>query len=132
MKMKSGAPPYLRVVKDVEARKKVLMLLIKRFKSWWMPLCGKININARQFVKTCAQCQCGNTRFDKVATKLHPIPIPSKVWYQIGVDLCSLPHTDEGFALCKKGCYTRLYNIVIRVVIQYLLYTLRIIVYNCV
>ena len=35
--------------------------------------------------------------FDKVATKLHPIPIPSKVWYQTGVDLCSLPHTDEGF-----------------------------------
>ena len=56
MKMKSGAPPYLRLVKDVEARNKVLMLLIKRFKSWWMPLCGKININARQFVKTCAQC----------------------------------------------------------------------------
>ena len=25
--------------------------------------------------------------------------------------------------LCKKGCYTRLYNIVIQVVIQYLLYT---------
>ena len=35
-------------------------------------------------------------------------------------------------SLCKKGCYTRLYNIVIQVVIQYLLYTLRIIVYNCV
>ena len=34
--------------------------------------------------------------------------------------------------VCKKGCYTRLYNIVIQVVIQYLLYTLRIIVYNCV
>ena len=34
--------------------------------------------------------------------------------------------------LCKKGCYTRLYNIVMQVVIQYLLYTLRIIVYNCV
>ena len=35
-------------------------------------------------------------------------------------------------SLCKKGCYTHLYNIVIQVVIQYLLYTLRIIVYNCV
>ena len=67
-----------------------VMLLIKRFKSWWMPVCAKMNINARQFVKTCAQCQCGNTRFDKVATKLHP-PIPSMVLE------CSLPHTDEGF-----------------------------------
>ena len=38
-----------------------------------------------------------NVRFDKAVTKLHPIPIPSKVWFQIGVDLCSLPHTDEGF-----------------------------------
>ena len=33
------------------------------------------NIDARQFVKTCAQCQRGNTRFDKAAAKLHPIPI---------------------------------------------------------
>ena len=38
----------------------------------------------------------------------------------------------EPLPLCKKGCYTHLYNIVIQVVIQYLLYTLRIIVYNCV
>ena len=43
----------------------------------------------------------------------------------------NIPCTREN-ALCKKGCYTRLYNIVIQVVIQYLLYTLRIIVYNCV
>ena len=43
---------------------------------WW----PRMNIDARQFVKTCAQCQRGNTRFDKAATKLHPIPIPSKVW----------------------------------------------------
>ena len=109
----------MRVVKDVEVRNKVLksvhegagetiqsksmgvMLVgIKRFKSWWMPICAwwpRMNIDARQFVKTCAQCQRGNTRFDKAATKLHPIPIPSIVWYQIGVDLCSLLHTDEGF-----------------------------------
>lgn len=118
MKGKSGAPAYLRVVKDVEVRKKVLKSVhegagetiqsismgghVGRDKTiqklvdanmWW----PRMNIDARQFVKTCAQCQRGNTRFDKAATKLHPIPIPSKVWHQIGVDLCSLPHTDEGF-----------------------------------
>ena len=118
MKGKSGAPAYLRVVKDVEARNKVLKSVhegagetiqsksmgghVGRDKTiqklvdanmWW----PRMNIDARHVVKTCAQCQRGNTRFDKAATKLHPIPIPSKVWYQIGVDLCSLPHTDEGF-----------------------------------
>ena len=31
---------------------------------WW----PRMNIDARQFVKTCAQCQRGNTRFDKAAT----------------------------------------------------------------
>ena len=50
--------------------------------------------------------------------------------------LSSTATTYVGFSvlptLCKKGCYTHLYNIVIQVVIQYLLYTLRIIVYNCV
>ena len=56
---------------------------------WW----PRMNVDARQFDKTCAQCQRGNTHFDKAATKL---PYPSKVWYQIGVDLCSLHHTDEG------------------------------------
>ena len=53
-----------------------------------------MNIDARQFVKTCAQC---HTRFDKAATKLHPIPIPSKISYQ---DLCSLPHTDGFVCVC--------------------------------
>ena len=60
-------------------------------KMWW----PRMTIDARQFVKTFAQCQRGNTRF--VKRKLHPILIPSMVWYQIGVDLCILPHADEGF-----------------------------------
>ena len=73
-------------------RDKTIQMLVDA-NMWW----PRMNIDVRQFVKTCAQCQHGITRFDKAATKLHPIPIPSKVWYQIGVDLCSLPHTDEGF-----------------------------------
>ena len=59
MKGKSGATVYLRVVKDAEARNKVLKSVHegagetiesksmgvhvcreKRFKSWWMPICG--------------------------------------------------------------------------------------------
>ena len=46
--------------------------------------------------------------------------------------LQTLVYNFQALTLCKKGCYTHLYNIVIQVVIQYLLYTLRIIVYNCV
>ena len=57
--------------------------------------------------------------------------IPWKVDYLITAAVLKLKKCPES-ALCKKGCYTRLYNIVIQVVIQYLLYTLRIIMYNCV
>ena len=49
-----------------------------------------------------------------------------------GVNFEELVDRFARLTLCKKGCYTHLYNIVIQVVIQYLLYTLRIIVYNCV
>ena len=74
MKGKSGAPAYLRAVKDVETRNKVLksvqegagdtiqsksmgvmLVVIKRINSWmyakmWWP---RMNIDAKQFVKTC-------------------------------------------------------------------------------
>ena len=58
-----------------------------------------MNMDAGQFLKTCVQCQHGNTRFDKAETKQYSIPIPSKVFgNQFGMDLCRLPHRDEEFA----------------------------------
>jgi hypothetical protein len=64
---------------------------------WWPGM----NLDVREFVRTCEVCQLGNTKFDKAAPTMHSIPIPTKVWSQIGVDLCSLPKTTEGYvAIC--------------------------------
>ncbi|CAK9292277.1 unnamed protein product [Gordionus sp. m RMFG-2023] len=49
------------------------------------------------FVKSCDLCQRYNSRFDKTSLEMQSIPIPSKVWTQIGVDLCSLPESIDGF-----------------------------------
>ena len=92
MKVHAGETIQSKSVGGHVGRDKTIQKLVDA-NMWW----PRMNIDARQFVKTCAQCQRGNTRFDKAATKLHPIPTPSKVWYQIGVDLGSLPHADEGF-----------------------------------
>ena len=38
----------------------------------------------RDFVKTCDVCQRNNdVKFIKADTALHPIPVKSKVWYQV-------------------------------------------------
>ncbi|XP_065665696.1 uncharacterized protein LOC136087118 [Hydra vulgaris] len=33
----------------------------------------------------------------KVSPELHPIPVPTKVWHQVGVVLCSLPKNLESY-----------------------------------
>lgn len=77
-------------------RDKTLMKLLDA-DVWWPGM----NCDVRDFVKTCETCQRGNTHFNKAAPTMHCIPIPSKVWSQIGVDLCSLPKTTEGYvAIC--------------------------------
>jgi len=64
---------------------------------WWPGM----NFDVREFVKTCEKCQRGNSKFNKAAPTMQSIPIPSKVWSQIGVDLCCLPKTTEGYvAIC--------------------------------
>lgn len=64
---------------------------------WWPGM----NTDVREFVKTCERCQRGNTTFKKTTPTMHSIPIPSKVWSQIGVDLCCLPKTEDGYvAIC--------------------------------
>lgn len=59
---------------------------------WWQ----NMNQDVRSYIASCLNCQRAAARMDKAAPELHPIPVPSKVWHQIGVDLCSLPKTSEG------------------------------------
>ncbi|CAK9301283.1 unnamed protein product [Gordionus sp. m RMFG-2023] len=38
-----------------------------------------------------------NSRFDKISLEMQSIPIPSRIWIQMGVDLCSLPESIDGY-----------------------------------
>ena len=49
--------------------------------------------DVRRFYNTCHECQISNTHSSKNTAELNPIPVPTEVWHQIGVDLCSLPKT---------------------------------------
>ena len=51
----------------------------------------------RQRIRTCARCQQANTRFAKSAPNMQSVAIPRKPWTQIGIDLCSLPKSPEGY-----------------------------------
>lgn len=73
--------------------------LLKLFDAgvWW----PNMSCDVREIVKTCEKCQRGNTKFSKAAPSMIPVKIPTKVWSQIGVDLCCLPSSEEGFvAIC--------------------------------
>ena len=48
-------------------------------------------------IKTCHDCQMSNKTFSKAQPTLHPIPVPGEPWVQIGIDLCSLPKTEDGY-----------------------------------
>jgi len=50
-----------------------------------------------EYLKTCVRCQKASTRFDKSAPDMQIIAIPKKPWSQIGIDLCSLPTSPEGY-----------------------------------
>ncbi|CAK9296809.1 unnamed protein product [Gordionus sp. m RMFG-2023] len=47
---------------------------------------------------SCDTCQRCNTRFDKTTNDLQSIPVTAKIlWSQIGVDLCTLPESEDGY-----------------------------------
>ncbi|XP_065675438.1 uncharacterized protein LOC136091655 [Hydra vulgaris] len=56
-----------------------------------------MNKDIRNYVATCVSCQKSNLKMKKVSPELHSIPVPTKVWHQVGVDLCSLPKNPEGY-----------------------------------
>ena len=53
--------------------------------------------DVRHYCQTCHDCQVSSTRFSKTTPELHPVQVPGLPWKQIGVDLCSLPKTSDGY-----------------------------------
>eukprot|EP00731_Ephydatia_muelleri_P007038 Em0003g1286a len=41
----------------------------------------------KEHVRTCDTCQRTNRKLRKASAELHPIPVRSEVWYQVGIDL---------------------------------------------
>jgi transposase InsO family protein len=56
---------------------------------WYFPLiCERVT----RFVKYCDVCQRTNScKLSKTGQTLHPVPVPQKVWAQIGIDILSMP-----------------------------------------
>eukprot|EP00731_Ephydatia_muelleri_P035961 Em0185g1a len=50
---------------------------------WWKGL----NRDVDQYCRQCDVCQRVNAKLEGKKAELHPIPVPSKVWSQIGIDL---------------------------------------------
>ena len=48
-------------------------------------------------MKSCDRCQRASTKFDKATPTLQNVPVPPKAWTQIGIYICSLIRTPEGF-----------------------------------
>jgi len=63
-------------------------ILCKRF--FW----PNMSQDAKKFVQECPICQKANPGTLKVAEELHPIPIPSHVMKQVGVDIMQLPEVN--------------------------------------
>ncbi|KAL5510273.1 hypothetical protein EMCRGX_G005789 [Ephydatia muelleri] len=63
---------------------------------WWKGL----NRDLDQYCRRCDVCQRVNAKVERKKDELHPIPVPSNVWTQIGIDLIGpLPET------CRKNKY---------------------------
>ena len=55
------------------------------------------NISPYIQVRTCQKCQRGNSKLQKAASTLHPIPVKPKVWHRVGMDLIGpMPETPRG------------------------------------
>ncbi|GFO01730.1 Pol polyprotein [Plakobranchus ocellatus] len=60
---------------------------------WW----PSIRKDVRNYIKACDRCQRRAPRFQKGSEKLHRVEIPPHPWSQIGVDICSMPTSKEGY-----------------------------------
>ena len=51
--------------------------------------------DVRKYVGDCERCQKGRiNKLMKGTDDLHPIPVPTKVWAQVGVDIMSMKEVD--------------------------------------
>ena len=62
-------------------RDKTLQKICSRF--YWRDMTKHI----KEYVNTCEQCQKANPKMIKETAVLHPIPVKTEVWHQIGIDL---------------------------------------------
>ena len=61
---------------------------------WW----PNLRDDVRKFVNNCERCQKRGGRFQKpAADSLHSIAVPLHPWKEIGVDICEMPESSEGF-----------------------------------
>ena len=60
---------------------------------WW----PSIRKDVRNYIKACDRCQRRAPRLQKGSEQLHPVEIPHHPWSQIGVDICSMPTSKEGY-----------------------------------
>ena len=66
-----------------------ISLVSKRF--YWR----SVEADVSTYIKSCAQCQKVNPKLSNEAPKLHSVPVPNAVMKQIGIDICSLPETND-------------------------------------
>ena len=60
---------------------------------WW----SRMNKDVRNYVATYEACQNSISKMEKTFPELHPILVLTKVWHQVGVDLCTLSKNPEGY-----------------------------------
>ena len=63
-----------------------LMLLQIGQTYWWKGL----NKDVNEYCGRCDVCQRVNAKLEGKKPELHPIPVPSQVWSQIGIDLIGM------------------------------------------
>ena len=64
----------------------------------------------KEHVRTCDTCQRTNRKLRKASAELHPIPVRSEVWYQVGIDLVgplTLTRNNNRY-FCVQSCHLQL------------------------
>ena len=72
-------------------RDKTLAKIAERY--YW----PNFSADVREFCRTCKECKMVKARFKKGNPELKPVSVPQVPWEQIGVDVCSLPKTSDGY-----------------------------------
>ena len=68
---------------------KTLSKITPRF--YWPELTADV----RTFVSSCDRCQRVNySSLPKGNEELHPVPVPSRIWAQVGIDIMSVKEVD--------------------------------------